>query len=164
MRYNCAGIILLGLFLDMAVGGRVPWEQDELEARFGGLWSKGFLKSIIGVLCKKIGMTCVADFRYILPRYSPPLIRAYEKFSQNDYLLTVALLCDLEVSLRDELFWNAGAVGYDRYRFEEVIEESLDPKWDRECTYYGIFLDGTQVGVCKRVVKQAKVSSQNPLW
>lgn len=164
MRYNCVGIILLGLFFDMVVGGWVLWEQDEFEVWFGGLWLKGFLKLIIGVLCKKIGMMCVVDFRYILLWYLLFLIRVYEKFSQNDYLFIVVFFCDLEVFLWDELFWNVGVVGYDCYRFEEVIEESLDFKWDCECIYYGIFLDGIQVGVCKRVVKQVKVLSQNFFW
>ena len=35
------------------------------EENLGHVWTRSFIKTIIGVLCTEIGMSCVSDFKFI---------------------------------------------------------------------------------------------------
>ncbi|KAK0736688.1 hypothetical protein B0T21DRAFT_384164 [Apiosordaria backusii] len=117
----------------------------EFGKTLGHVWTGSFIETIIGVLCDKIGMSDVSDLKFIIPPYARVFTTAYRKMSRNDYLLTAAILCRVHAPPRGKLNWDAGAMDYGRYSFKEVNSEGSSSSW----TWYGIFLDGTRIGLWK---------------
>jgi hypothetical protein len=60
------------------------------------IWSSGFTLTVLGVLCNQVGIYLVSDFKFIIPSLAGVLTIAYDKLSRNDYLLTVAILCQAQ--------------------------------------------------------------------
>ncbi|KAF1952264.1 hypothetical protein CC80DRAFT_357054, partial [Byssothecium circinans] len=56
------------------------------------VWTTNFATTLIMVLRGWITMGSPLDLRYIMPAYAPALTAAYDKMSQNDYLLAAAIL------------------------------------------------------------------------
>ncbi|KAK4202544.1 hypothetical protein QBC40DRAFT_338213 [Triangularia verruculosa] len=110
----------------------------------GHVWTGSFFETITGLLCGKIGMADVSDLRFIIPPYAQVFTTAYKRMSRNDYLLTAAILCRTHAPVRDEPELGVSAAEYDRYSFWEVDREGAGSSWT---SYYGIFPDGTQVGL-----------------
>ncbi|KAL8347582.1 hypothetical protein RB601_003023 [Gaeumannomyces tritici] len=107
----------------------------------------GFVKTILGILCDKIGMACVSNLKFIIPPYARILAAAYEKMSRNDYLLTAAILCRIHAPEGIFILWNIRAMNYNRCSFEEIgdVKDGYF-SW----TVYHIFLDQIQIGELRR--------------
>ncbi|KAL8408599.1 hypothetical protein RB594_007151 [Gaeumannomyces avenae] len=108
----------------------------------------GFVKTILGILCDKIGMACVSDLKFIIPPYARVLSAAYEKMSRNDYLLTAAILCRVHASTGIHFSWNIRAMDYNRCGFEEIGDAR---SWRFTWTAYRIFLDQIQIGEWRHI-------------
>lgn len=116
--------------------------RHEFGKHLGATWRGSFIETIIGVLTNEIGMSCLSDFKYIIPPCARALTAAYEKMSRNDYLLTALILCRVYAPPRTKLWSNIQPLNYDRYSFREIDSTGYSSSW----TIYGIFLDGIQVG------------------
>ncbi|KAK4224649.1 hypothetical protein QBC38DRAFT_514618 [Podospora fimiseda] len=101
-----------------------------LFSKFGrglrAIWKTGFAKSLFGLLLGDIGMSDVADLKYIIPPLTSVLVAAHASMSRNDYLLTAAMLCATHcdsVSVRS-LRRDISNLTFDRYSFwtEEMME------------------------------------------
>ncbi|KAK4179573.1 hypothetical protein QBC36DRAFT_308121 [Triangularia setosa] len=89
----------------------------------GRVWMGSFIKTIIGVLCNRIGMGDVSDLKFIIPPYARIFAAACEKISRGDYLMTAAMLCRVHTPQRDKLWEDARAVWKHKYNMR------LDYDW-----------------------------------
>ena len=79
------------------------------------IWRTGLCPSIIGVLEGSIGMHTISDLRFLMPEHSEILTIAFETMSQNDYLLTAAILSQ---------------IGWDKTPLEDSPEPFYFFPWD----------------------------------
>ncbi|MDQ0638164.1 hypothetical protein QF042_001729 [Pedobacter sp. W3I1] len=61
-----------------------------------------FAQTILYLLLDKVKITKLDDLKYLLPNYSRILEAAYEKLSQNDYILTAVILAQNDISDKEE--------------------------------------------------------------
>jgi hypothetical protein len=102
--------------------------------------STAFTGTILGVLCGKIGMCSISDFKAILPAYARVFSTAYEQMSRNDYLLTAAILCVEHARLLIEnIYVDTGM--FDRYTLSQP-RSFHSPTRKEEMD---IFLDSTKL-------------------
>ncbi|KLU89822.1 hypothetical protein MAPG_08791 [Magnaporthiopsis poae ATCC 64411] len=148
-RYNPTKIAYVGhsnqgasQFDRQTTRGREIWRYA-LARELLNIWSGSFIETIIGVLCDEIGMTCVSDFKLIIPPYARVFTAAYEKMSRNDYLLTAVILCRVHSKPAHEVTSNVGYLNYDRYSFIRVWKHG----YDLSSIVHGICLNGVHIGV-----------------
>ncbi|KAG9186746.1 hypothetical protein G6011_09854 [Alternaria panax] len=111
------------------------------------IWQSSFIDSVIGVLLGDVGMSFVSDFKYIIHAYSHICSVAYERMEEDDYLLTIAILCRIHSDVGmptglDTFSRGLQNIYYSRYSFTKLPEKS-GGTW----TYYEISLDGTPVAL-----------------
>lgn len=100
------------------------------------IWSSSFTTTVLGVLVGGIGMCSISDFRFIIPTLAPILIRAYNVLERNDYLLTVAILCQacfgyvqaIPASDKDDVSFVAFGenIAFGRYNISPYFERGID--------------------------------------
>jgi hypothetical protein len=142
-RHNPTRVVYVG-YSDQG-GGAVPSilsTYSNFESRLHMKWILAdavFTHTILGVLCGKIGMCSISDFKAILPTYARIFSAAYEQMSCNDYLLTAAILCSKGLHLLMNNTYVDAAM-FDRYTLSQprslysFVKEEMD-----------IFLDGTKL-------------------
>lgn len=129
----------------------VAHQRDQGDHSFGfrhmldRVWSTNYTTTVLLVLFGLIGIGKLADFAHIIPGHRNLLMNVSQDLSRNDYLLTIAILC--QVFDADGRF-HAGstdsrldltAVEFDRYS----LVPTNGP--DRIYDYYAILLDGVRV-------------------
>ena len=63
-----------------------------------------FAQTILYLLIGKVKITKLDDLKYLLPNYSWLLEAAYKKLSQNDYILTAAILAQNDIPEKEEQY------------------------------------------------------------
>ena len=91
--------------------------------------STNFEFTILSVLCGRISMCSVSDFKVIIPAYGKVLGIAYEHMSRNDYLLTAAMLLCLPKAQNGKAWHDFNYldfVTFDRYTHAQLRNTSVD--------------------------------------
>ncbi|KAI3571039.1 hypothetical protein IWW34DRAFT_812046 [Fusarium oxysporum f. sp. albedinis] len=92
------------------------------------IWRGGFTNVILSVLCGKVGMTSISDFKFIIPTFARILNLAHDKMTQNDYLLTAAILCQthrIDRDINNRYLNDIRDVEFQRYTFCDARGTSI---------------------------------------
>lgn len=124
------------------------------------VWGTNYTSSVLLVLAEKVGIGKLSDFAYIIPNHYTLLKHAYKQLSRSDFLLTVAILCQVfeddgrfHTDRSDESF-DLCLMKFDRYQLESTQGE--DPVYQ----YFNILLDGRKVASYHKRTKPDRFTSE----
>ncbi|KAK4199503.1 hypothetical protein QBC40DRAFT_265859 [Triangularia verruculosa] len=141
------------------------WERD-IKFQFRQAWRGSFVQTILGVLCHELGMTSISDFKFIIPQHAQLLATAYAKMSREDYLLTAAILCQIDRPHVGSFPYHAETMSYSLYSFA-ITDRVIERPTSRLNTYspsrppkdvYGIFLNQVKTG---QWIRRPRMGSHN---
>lgn len=109
-----------------------------------GVWRRGFAEQILGIRGGDCSMTSISDLKFIIPIWARVFEVAYEKMSQDDYLLIAAIWCKLNRTYLRVKNWNriGSLENSDRYTFRITSDKFHPAEYDLEVD---ILLDGVAV-------------------
>jgi len=116
--------------------------EKDFDWMFSRVRRSGFAPTALGVLCGTIGMTSVADFKFIIPSLASIITMAYEKMSRNDYLLTTSILSAVHVPTAMDGYNDIEGLTFNLYRLSRSFEsDDYSSSW----SLLDIFLGDTMV-------------------
>jgi hypothetical protein len=107
-------------------------------------WKSSFISTALRLLFGVIDMQCISDFKFLMPLYARVLNKAYERMGQNDYLLTVALLCLSNTRYSNsEEDWDITTLSFNQYSLRKYTGEG---KWSSSWIVSDLYPGNTKAG------------------
>ncbi|KAK4165231.1 hypothetical protein QBC43DRAFT_316308 [Cladorrhinum sp. PSN259] len=123
----------------------VPYLRLRVKPAIRWVWHTTFSETALGILFGQVGMTCLSDFKYLMPPYAQLLSMAFARMCRDDYLLTIALLSEAHRStnsIATRVMMDIWECTFDQYNVREYTG-GLETRRGEEA--FDVYLGDTKV-------------------